>query len=227
MAIYQPLMGNPFVDAGVSAICEYLKKEADEITQNDLIGIIDTFAPIICTPAWSKNLFSIFPNGAVTNPANKGKDITELLKSNWISYFTDVEEIGETGDCAGCGRRSANRYLTKMDVPLTGSGELRNFFPLFGSGVGYCSACALAIQFSPLAFVAVGGKFLMVHTNCWKWQRVWARECIRNVSIQISLRQFTGCLNSGYANPRNGLFAVTQDLMSRYETRWSAENAAL
>jgi len=227
MAIYEALMGNPFVDAGVSAICEYQRKEADEITIADLNNMIKELSPVICSPAWSKNLFSIFPNSAVTNPANRRKNLVELIKSNWNGLLSNVEELGKSGDCAGCGRRIVNRYLTKTDVPLTGSGELRNFFPLFGSGVGYCSACALAIQFAPLSFVASGGKFLMVHSNCWKWQRVWARRCIEGIKSQISKNEITGCYNPGYVNGRNSFFTMTDELMSRYEARWSGENATI
>ena len=52
MAIYEKLMGNPFVDAGVSAICEWLGPgtQPDDITTerpgSKLIN--DQFAPIYC-----------------------------------------------------------------------------------------------------------------------------------------------------------------------------------
>ncbi len=232
MAIYEELMGNPFVDAGVSAICEYLSsydqiKEANEITISDLDSIIKDLYLVFCSSAWSKNLYSIFPNNAVTNPANRKKDFQALLRSCWNELLNTVNELGEFGDCAGCGRRSANVYLTKTDIPLTGSGELLNFFPIFSPGVGYCSACALAIQFAPLSFVASGGKFLMVHSNCWKWQRVWARECIRAIKSQILRKEITGCYNPGLANGRNSFFKMTDELMRRYNERWSRENATI
>ena len=225
MAIYQPLMGNPFVDAGVSAICAWLDKDAKEITEADLGEIIDKFAPIMCSPAWTKNLHSIFPCNAVTHPLIK--DHLAKLRLNWRSRLDSIVELGNMGDCAGCGRRPATHNLIRMDVPMTGSGGLRNFFPLFSAGMGYCSACALAIQFAPLAFVATGGKFLMVHSNSWRVQRFWARRCVENIREQIVRDDITGCFSLGYANAHNGLFAMIQELMSRCGMRWSTENVVM
>jgi CRISPR-associated protein Cst1 len=225
MAIYQALMGNPFVDAGISAICAWTEKEAEDITQADVENMIDRFAPVMCTPAWSKNLYSIFPNNPVTNSSIK--DSLARLRLDWESYLSAIEELGDAGDCAGCGRREARFHLIRKDVPMTGSGKLRNFFPLFSEGMGYCAACALAIQFAPLAFVASGGRFLMLHSNSWRVQRFWARTCVRDIRAQMSRKEITGCFNRGYTNPRNGLFAMTEGLMSHYETRWSAENATM
>lgn len=223
MAIYRPLMGNPFVDAGVSAICAWMDKDAEEITQADLEQMMDEFAPIMCSPAWAKNLYSIFPNSAVTNPSIK--DSLSRLRSNWKEYLDAIEDLSDTGDCAGCGRRMSKYQLIRKDVPMTGGP--RNFFPLFSEGMGYCSACALAIQFAPLAFVANGGRFLMLHSNSWMIQKFWARRCARDLRGQIARNEVTGCFSLGYANARNGLFAMTQELMSQYELRWSAENAVM
>ena len=225
MAIYESLMGNPFVDAGVSAICAWTNRNADEITQADLERIVAAFAPTMCTSAWTKNLHSIFPGNAVTNPSVK--DNLVKLRLSWENYLNAVNELGESGDCAGCGRRKSESQLIRKDVPMTGSGALRNYFPLFSEGMGYCAACALAIQFAPLAFVATGGKFLMLHSNSWRVQRFWARRCVEDIRGQILRKNVTGCFNMGYANPRNGLFAMTQELMSRYETRWSTDNAVM
>ena len=227
MAIYEELMGNPFVDAGVSAICEWLKKEPNKIDQPDLIEMMDTFAPIMCKQEWLNKLMFIFTiGGKATNPSFKGNVVARLM-DHWKGYLTNIEELGFIGDCLGCGRRKAKFSLIKMDVPLTGSGNLLNFFPLFDKGIGYCAACALAIQFLPLALIASGGKFLMVHSNSERVQRYWVRLCLDDIRRQILRNEVTGCFNPGYKNPHNGLFAMTQELMSRYEARWSAENAVI
>lgn len=225
MAIYQPLMGNPFVDTGVSAICAWTGKDAEEVTQADLEQMIDEFVPIMCSPAWTKNLHSIFPGNAVTNPSIK--DNLGKLRLYWKDYLNAVKELGEMGDCAGCGRRTSESQLIRKDIPMTGSGALLNFFPLFSEGTGYCSACALAIQFAPLAFVANGGRFLMLHSNSQMVQKFWARICIQDIRGQIARNDVTGCFSLGYANARNGLFAMTQELMNQYELRWSTENAVM
>ena len=89
-------------------------------------------------------------------------------------------------------------------MPLTGSGTLRNFFPAFSDGAEYCTACTLAIQLSPLVFLATAGKFLTLHSNSWKALRSWARLCVTDVRNQQLQQDITGCFNPGYKNPRNG-----------------------
>ena len=51
MAIYEKLMGNPFVDAGVSAICEWLGRnvQPEQITTADLEGVVMEVIPILRT----------------------------------------------------------------------------------------------------------------------------------------------------------------------------------
>ena len=224
MAIYEKLMGNPFVDAGVSAICEWLGRgtQPEEITTEDLEVMINQFAPIYSTPAWRKNLYSIFPNHAAINPNTK-KDV----RSEWLNWQEKIVPMGQAGDCLGCGCRVAiEQLLTKTDVPLTGSGNLRNFFPLFSGGQGYCAACALAIQFIPLSLVASGGKFLMVHSNIWRVQRKWTQICVSDIQSRAAQSEFTGCFNPGYTTPRNGLFYMTSQLID-YEERRATEDIVM
>lgn len=217
MTIYEKLMGNPFVDAGVSAICEWLGPETqpEEITTEDLEIMINQFAPIYSTPAWRKNLYSIFPNHVAINPTTK-KD----LRTEWLKWQERIMPMGQAGDCLGCGRRVAvEQLLTKTDVPLTGSGNLRNFFPLFNGGQGYCAACALAVQFIPLSLVSTGGRFLMLHSNVWRVQRKWAQICVSDIQSRITRNEPTGCFNPGYTKPRNSLFYMTSQLIDYKERR--------
>ena len=228
MAIYEKLMGNPFVDAGVSAICEWLGRgtQPDDITINDLERIVNEIAPILQTSAGWANLHSIFPNSVLTNPSYSKRNRVELLQELCGKYMDAIEELRSTGDCIGCGRRNAQVMLKRENVPLTGSGALRNFFPTFAEGIGYCAACALAIQFSPLVFVASGGKFLMLHSNSWRALSSWSHICIENVRQQAIRREISGCYNHGYANPRNGLFYMTSEMI-RYEERRFDENITM
>jgi CRISPR-associated protein Cst1 len=208
MAIYEKLMGNPFVDAGVSAICQWLGQgtQPEAITIDDLKQTINNIAPILQTNAGWGNLHSIFPNSVLTNPSFSQRNRVALFQDLCGNYVDTLEELGQTGDCIGCGRRDANCVLKRENVPLTGSGTLRNFFPTFDAGVGYCAACALAIQLSPLVFVASAGKFLMLHSNSWRALRSWARVCVEDVRQQAIRQEISGCYNRGYSNPRNGLF---------------------
>ena len=228
MAIYEKLMGNPFVDAGVSAICEWLERQPqpEEITIEDLEVMINRFATIYCNPAWIKNLHSVFPGAEMTNPANKNKDIVALLRSNWQQNLDEIIPFGQAGDCVGCGRRPAVRDLIKKDIPLTGSGRLRNFFPLFSDGQGYCAACALAVQFVPLSLVSSGGKFLMLHADTWRIQKKWTQICVSDIQSRAAQNDFTGCFNPAYTNPRNALFYMTRQLID-YEERRATEDIAM
>ena len=220
MPIYEKLMGNPFVDVGVCAICEWLGRriQPEQITTDDLEQVINDVAPMIQTDAGWKNLHGIFPNSVLTNPAYRKQNQVELLKKACKVYLKTVIELGQTGDCMGCGRRAANTWLSRTHVPLTGAAN-SNFFPFYSEGAGYCSACALAIQLSPLAFVATGGKFLMLHSNSWKALRSWVRVCVGDIRQQQLQLDKTGCYNPGYANPRNGLFYMAREMAQFQEMR--------
>lgn len=228
MAIYEKLMGNPFVDAGVCGICEWLGPgvQPEQITTADLEQVVEEVVPIMRpfdkkrpeAHGW-KNWVSIFTiNHPLKNPSKKGDRIAGF-KEELLKHIADTENLNQSGDCVGCGRRNANTWLSRIGVPLSGSGTLRNFFPTFAEGVGYCAACAFAIQLSPLVFVASGGKFLMLHSNSWKALRTWSRKCIRDVREQKLRQEITGCFNPGYANARNGLFYMTQEMVQFQEMR--------
>ena len=221
MPIYEKLMGNPFVDAGVCGICEWLGRsvQPEQITTDDLEQVVDDVAPMMQTDAGWRNLHGVFPNSVLTNAAYRKQDQVELLKKECKAYLDTIVELEQTGDCMGCGRRTANAWLSRTNIPLTGSGKLRNFYPTFAEGAGYCSACAFAIQLSPFVFVATGGKFLTLHSNSWKALRSWARVCVGDIRQQQLRQDMTGCYNPGYANPRNGLFYMAREMVQFQEMR--------
>ena len=221
MPIYEKLMGNPFVDAGVCGICEWLghSVQPEQITIDDLEQVIDDVAPMMQTDAGWRNLHGVFPNSVLTNAAYRKQDQVELLKKECKAYLDTIVELEQTGDCMGCGRRTANAWLSRTNIPLTGSRKLRNFYPTFAEGAGYCSACAFAIQLSPFVFVATGGKFLTLHSNSWKALRSWARVCVSDIRQQQLQQDIKGCYNPGYANPRNGLFYMAREMVQFQEMR--------
>jgi CRISPR-associated protein Cst1 len=208
MAIYEKLMGNPFVDAGVSVLCQWMDTGPEDITIEDLKRAVNEIVPLMDNPMLKKNLHSIFPNSTLINVSIK-EDRRKRVIHDFNVYMNTIEELGWTGDCMGCGRRNANHKLTKTDIPLTGSGSLVNFFPSFDSGAGYCSACRLAVQFSPWSFVASGGKFLAAGSNSWKAVNLWTKTCISDIRQKILRGENAGCYNPGFSNPRNALFFMT------------------
>ena len=231
MPIYEKLMGNPFVDVGVCSICEWLKgrPQPEEITKEDLHEVVRLVAPIYCEDEYRTQIRFIFPNSTVTQHSKikKGiKSLTEELKSEWLQQLNKITDLDNFGDCMGCGRRNIDFRLKKTEVPLTGSGSLRNFFPLFAEGAGYCAACALAIQFAPLAFVRSGGKFLVLHSNSWKSISYWARTCIADIISQGSRNEFTGFFDPKDSKAQNALFYMVRRMIE-YEGERSTENITM
>ena len=231
--IYTEMMGNPFVDSSVSGICEWLDlDQPNEIDLEDLEELIEEVAPLMqkppekSKPGWN-NLYSIFPNSVLVNPSYKNKNRVLLLSDLCHSYLSQIEPLGTMGNCLGCGRRdSKNILLDRSNIPLTGSGALLNFFPSFQQGIGYCGACALAVQFLPLSLVATSGQFLMLHANRWLAQRYWSRSCVEDVQRQYSRQEMSGCYNPGYPNKKNALFFMAQEMIS-YEEENELENLSL
>ena len=270
MAIYAKLMGNPFVDAGVCGICEWLGRavQPEQVTVADLEQVVNDVAPIMQIGIGWKSLFGIFPNSDLTNsslskckstecrapnqcailnasqsksyldeehknpprwkchPDEEHKKRVEALKAECQRYLDTICELGRSGTCLGCGRREANNWLPRTHAPLTGY-KHSNFFPSFAEGAGYCSACAFAIQFSPLFFVAIGGRFLMLHSNSWDAMRVWAGLCVDGINRQYALQGEYGCFNPGHKNPRNGFFHMIRNMVMNREDGLFGENALM
>ena len=231
MPIYEKLMGNPFVDAGVCAICEWLERrpQPEEITKEDLQELINRVAPIYCENEYRTQIRFIFPNSPVTQHTKIQKgtmSLIEEIKTEWLKRHAKITDLGEAGDCMGCGRRSVDFHLKKTEVPLSGSGTLRNFFPLFIDGAGYCAACALAIQFAPLAFVRSGGKFLTLHSNSWKALSYWTRTCIADIISRGVQNEFTGFFDPKKSKAQNALFYMVRRMLA-YEEDRSTENITM
>ena len=219
MPIYKKLMGNPFVDAGVCGICEWLERQPQEITVKDLKQIVEDFVPM--TANWEKwsSIFTL--NHSLTNPSKKKDERIVHFEGMLLDYIDNVKELNQVGNCMGCGRRDvgATPLLDKTGVPLTG-GKNNNFLPVFSKGAGYCAACSFAIQFLPLALVATGssgGRFLMLHSKSWELMQIWTARCITGVNQRYSQQQSSGCFKPDYENSRNGLFYMVREMISELE----------
>ncbi len=220
--------GNPFVDAGVWAICEWSgKKKPEEITVEDLREVTRDVVSIYLSPEWGKSLYSVFPNNAVTNPSVKNKEQRLLgILEQLIRQVESQEGLREFGNCIACGKYNVEEVRTKTEIPLIGSGSLINYFPFGQPGGDYCPACTLAVQFSPLVYYACG-KLLLIHSNSNKVMHYWAEKAIKDVRRQISLNSYSGCFDEGYKNPINALFHIIEDIILQYEERWVEENPSI
>ena len=106
MPIYEKLMGNPFVDAGVSVICEWLERlpQPEEITTDDLHEVVLQIVPIYCEYEYRSQIRFIFPNSTLTQHSKIQRGIQSLneeLKSEWFHQLSKVTNLGDAGDCMG------------------------------------------------------------------------------------------------------------------------------
>lgn len=217
MPIYS-FTGNPYIDNGIVVIMGYCnKKNPEDITIDDIDKISKLLQDIYISPSWSKNLYSIFPNNAITNPSNKTADIKKQKLRDFLNDLKqDIQEQHNEGNCIGCGRRDANRSFSKTYIPLTGSGSLRNYFSYAKDGADYCSACVFAIQASPLAYYMCRN-FMLIHSSNFSVVKSWAKFCINEINKQIALGNLKGCYNDGYTNPTNAVFHISNILIDKYE----------
>ncbi len=227
--IYQ-FTGNPFVDAGIWAICGWVEKEnPEDLDKNDLENVVKDIVPLYLTKGWSKSLYSIFPNNPITNPSVKNKE--DRLNQFLSSLIEEIEPIHESGTCTSCGRRDTKSIRTKTEIPMIGSGSLINFFPNGQPGGDYCPACTFAVQFSPLVMYSCF-KLLLLHSNSKKVMRYWTRRALRDVERQKLERDYSGCFNEGYGSyrnpkPTNALFHIIQDIILKNDEKWLDEGPSI
>lgn len=93
--------GNPFVDAGVSAIQEWCQKQRpEEIEIKDIQKIVDDLTTFYISDGWKKSLFSVFPNNYLTNPIVKDKK--KRMEDYFNNLIEGIQPLGKTGDCIAC-----------------------------------------------------------------------------------------------------------------------------
>jgi len=222
--------GNPFVDAGISALMVWCEKQhPHELTEVDVKKALPEIATLFAQAEWVKTFYTTFSNGVMVQPSNKGKE-----RDKWLEFVgelvKEMKPMGESGSCVACGRRDAvrikkeKRGLLRSEVPMT-SGSL-NYYSFASSGADYCGVCATAIQVSPIVLYRSGGRMILVHSSSERAMRSWARTAVKNVREQISLGNYTGCFSENYTNPQNALFQVAKSLIQDKED-WVSEPVAI
>lgn len=235
--------GNPWVDAGVSAMLAWTRKKSPEdLTPKDAEKIANELASIYLTEDWQSDLYSVFPNHPTTQSfgiktknlpdAQKRRNMRKLrqkqaeeLERLFTGLTQRIEPMLEAGNCIACGRRDVKEQRFRMHIPLTGY-QGSHFFSFNANGADYCFACTYATQCVPLVLYRCGN-LALVHSNSPKVLQYWAKRCVEHVRRQILKKQYTGCFNEDFKNPMNALFHITQDLILQYDERWSEENASI
>lgn len=218
------ITGNPFIDSGSYALAIKLNKDISDITFEDLKNESVKISRLYTELSWKKNMHSIFPNSVLINPASTNKlNLKELYLEKLNQLIDSIESIQDNGSCIGCGRRDVKEVFGKDAIPLTGSKSLINYFSFGNSGADYCSLCALLIQFSPLTMYRCGGKMIVLNSDSKKVMKFWAEKSIKNIDLQISSGEFSGCYNQGITRPTNAIFNIIAQVIGNGR-KWRKEN---
>ena len=223
---YFAVTGNPFVDAGIYAIESFYGKDYSVLTPDDLTKKLGKIVDIYLKDGWRKNMYSIFTgNSKYSNPAIKDKRESSIKYLN--SLLKDFSILGASGTCAACGRRNARPIRRRDELPLIGSGKFVNFFAGASDGERFCSVCTFAVQFMPITLYSIGGRFLLIHSVSGKIMRYWANVGMQNIRAQISLGNYTGCMQEGYKNSQNALFHIIEKVIREVDDIFSEENPSI
>lgn len=165
-SIYPSFTGNPFVDAGIAALCALNQRDdPQQISKEDLISSANYISNLY--PHWQKlrNLFT--QNCTPLQPSYKNNEIREMkYKAELEILLQKIVPASSSGSCAACGMREVNApRIFREKSPLTGSGDLLNYFSFFELGFPICATCAFAVQFAPLYLISNDGRLFLAHSH--------------------------------------------------------------
>jgi CRISPR-associated protein Cst1 len=215
-------IGDPFIDTGILAIELLTEKPFNKCTKEDLRSAADTLVDIYMTPAWKKELQSIFPNSTYIQ-SSRGYDHRGRSKEFLYGLIEGINNTsGSTTFCCYCGSPAHEKMsFYKTHVPLVGSGSFTNFFPSFRDGLNICARCALAIQFTPLLCYKAGGKPCLVSSNNLAIVREFGKEALRTLRARLASGEYESATNSGlydekFRSPQNALFHLAYKFGKEY-----------
>lgn len=217
--IYTP--EDPFVTLGIIAIELLCEKPFNQCTYEDLSSAAELLVTWYLTPAWSKELYSIFPNSKYVNVSIKDKKGESLqflsnLISNIVSPIKDSSTL-----CQFCGNVTNETCYAKTVVPLAGSYYLSNFFPSFQQGIHVCPRCVLAIQFAPLLCYKAGGKPCLISSGNLNLLKAYGKEVLTALKSHYTSGEFankenSGLYDEGFKSPENAIFNLAYKFSSKY-----------
>ena len=212
---------DPFVTLGMIAIELLCEKPFKECTKEDLLSAAKILVDWYLTPAWSKELLSIFPNSKYVNVSIKDKRGESLnFLSNLISGI--IAPINNNSSlCQFCGDNSNEICYAKTVIPLAGSYHLSNFFPSFQQGIHACPRCVFAIQFSPLLCYKAGGKPCLISSGNILLLTEYGKEIIKGLKSRSASGEFndkskSGLFDDNFKSTENALFNLAYRFSSKY-----------
>jgi CRISPR-associated protein Cst1 len=183
------ITGNPFVDAGIFALCHLSdKQEPEQLDVNNLRIWTDKLPDYYSS--WSKlgNMFT--QNAKILNPATKRAGRNKKAYRDFLNgLLSKVSPTASSGTCLSCGARDAETSVYREVYPLTGSGDMLNYFSFFEPGLPLCAVCVLAVQFAPFYLIARNGRLALVHSPNPKLMRQVAKRAVYHALAQASASQ--------------------------------------
>lgn len=220
------LVGDPIVDSGLLAINLLASKEINNCSKEELKKISDELIELYLTPAWSKDILSIFPNSTYVQYA-KNYDREGKSREFLYELIDGLSKFEMDGDyCIFCGKPAYNRKddkpFVKTQIPLVGSSDFTNFSPSFKNGIAICAKCALAIQFAPILFYKTGGKPSCISCNNKDIMKVFGEECndyiTRNKLLNgYKSKDISGIFDEGFKSSQNALFHLAYKTSTKYK----------
>ena len=227
--------GNPFVDAGIVAMCAAAKVESPEQLDNEavnkavavLIRLMTSEAAFASRVTGKKNsrfstseMSVIFPNGVHANPSGKADKQKETYISRIKVRRSGAGEDVEAGElCCLSGEEAAFR-VGKSEFPMLDSKDLRNFHPEHQAGHPLNAENALAIEFFPLSVLRTGkneGYFWFIHTANSELAILCAELTQKTMNEQIARNEglgFFGEWRVASKNPESAFVALIRSVMT-------------
>ncbi len=227
--------GNPFVDAGIAAMCAAADVESlDQLDDNaidyavrQLVNVMTSSAAFVSrtngkkTSKFSTSEMSvIFPNGIHANPSGKADKQRETYISRVNSRRIGIAQDVETGElCYLSGNLAAFR-AGKSEFPMLDSKDLRNFHPEHQAGHALSADNALAMEFFPFSVLRTGkneGYFWFVHTANIELAILCSKLTQKTMNSQISAGEglgFFGEWRIASKNPESAFIALIRDVMT-------------
>lgn len=236
--------GNPFVDAGIAAICAAAGIRAvDQIDEAAIDRAFEHLMRIMTSDAMFKErqtgkkkaskfatseMTAIFPNGPLSQasyPDNDRKRAEytkrvqakyEALKAYLAGTTTRQEDLGV---CFVDGSPAVMR-VGNDEFPLVDSKSRRNFHPNLQPGHAVGAMAAFALEFFPLSVLRTGinsGLFWFVHTANEKIAIACAKLTLDNMNRAIARGDGLGFYGNWEIHTENrdaALVALIRDLMS-------------
>lgn len=222
--------GNPFVDSGIAATLLYNEKsELSDLGILELEKMKALLLQVYTKPAWRKSFHNIFTGNCklLQNSFKTDAKRDEEFSKYLTTLLGNAKETLGGGNCVACGQRNATSRKSKTEIPMTGSGSAKGFFPSASEGADFCDVCAFMVQCSPLVYQVCGGaRFLVLQSSSQSVKLANAKKALHEINSQIAKNDYTGSVNEGFSNPQNALFQITSDLI-RSSKRLDEDNAAV